>query len=622
MPTVPTLGPAPSVSPTPLQDPQIDRLLYRTIGAGGQELENVGRGLMGIGDDAASYLNQQQQQANEAAVKMADANAITGIATVLHGDGTPDNPGYLNKLGGNAVAPAPGATDATGNPLPDPHAKALSDLDQVLQSTGDSLTNPRQQAMFAQTAALRRAAAIDAINSHASTQAAQYADDASKARAGAATTAAVQAFDPTPGADNSLYLTNVHTAQLELESQAQARGLSPTGDGKDLHDQFIAQGMTPLFAQITGNLVDGGKTSAANAYFQSVKSQMDPKVADKLQAALQIGADQDSGLKTAIDVGRQIPNDINAQETELQNRFTAGSITEPVYKQALSALRADAVQQRDQISDQVRKVDGDAWMWFKQHPGATDPLKLPPTLLAQVQQLGIGSHMDSFAAANARAAPGGDPVGPDNLVLTGKLLNMAANDPDGFTKAIEQGGQTLQAQMSKTQWRAVQQTYLDIQQASPLASVPKTVQQTLAGLRTSIDAQFPPAQVKANPTGPVAQGLADYQNQVHDAIYARQASLKSQHLDPNDARSLALGLLTPIVIGASSIPWATPGTSLWHPFSSSGIPPATMTLGQRAMPWEIPSADRARITTMLQNAKKPPTEDNIQHQFKWEHGVQ
>ena len=567
MPTVPSLGPTPSVAPNELQAPQVNRLLMMATGAGGQELENMGQGIMRSSGQIGQIANEQQATQNEIDAKNADNQYLQAQTQLLH---DPDK-GYLNTQGQNATGPVRDA--------------ALSAIQELPDKIANDIQNPRARQMFLQTAQARATAAMQAIDIHASQQGNQAAIEASVGRSDAAAQAMPTAYDPL-GQNNELYNQYQSTLVQELNEQADRKGLPA-----DARAQFIQAGLGKAYAATISHLMATNQTGAAKEYLASVRDQLPDSVADKAQELLQAGSDKDTGLAASIGVQKDHPGNINAQEAALKDQFTAGKITATQYDIALSHAHADYQLQKSQEADTDRNFLGNIWAQHVQNPGMS-LASLSAQQLQYARSRNLGPQIEQMLAHNDST---------DNPALFLKLMRQAQDDPASF---VNQDVTQFQGQLSATNFRMLESTYLNINKQDVAAQqVDKLQADTVKGAMAQLKAAG--LDPKAKEGTSAADEYAKFETQLHQTLFlenqARQVKGQAP-LSPNEARERALDLVKTQALA---------GTGLWGTFQTSGPTYALVD--------KVPDTDRQQITEALKARGQPVTPANIVRLYNARH---
>jgi len=576
MPTVPTLGPAPTAQPTGLAAPPADRLLYRSLGSGGQELEDLGHAMQSTGSDFAKIATDQLATQNEAATKNADSDFVAGLEKVLH---DPDS-GYLNSQGGDAVNGRDGAIDA---------------VKKLQQGISDGITNPRQQQMFSDIANQRTQAALQAIDAHASQQGNKYAIESGMTRAATNGDAAARAYNPVGGADNTLYNQYIDTQKQELGEVADRMGLKDNPDGSDgVRAQFIKENLAKTYTSIVDHLTSNNQLQGAKDFFNSVQDQLPIAVRDKINNTLTAGQDKTDALNVALDVKSQT-TDIAAQEKILDQRFKAGDITADVHDMALQKLRADTAQRRSEEAEADKSMIGQIWGLKQKNPNLalTD---LTPSQIAYIKNRGLGTHVDAILNSSPAI---------DDAKLYNDQMRMASEDPSAFVK---QDLSTLSGQLTPAHWDhlvGVQSSINrgDVKAMDQAKLMHNTVTDIKAGMLSA------GINLTPKPGTPQAKALDAFESSLRDSLVAAQTAKGNAPLSRDEARQIGLGLLKDQTLTGTG----------W--FIDTHKPVWQMTPQERAAPWTIPDADRAQITQALRNRKQPVTEDAIQRLYKYTQGL-
>jgi hypothetical protein len=176
-------------------------------GAQGRALEQAGRGLQQLSDNAASVALQEQREANQKAIKDADVRFREGLIGLQYGDGTPENPGFQG-LAGDEPARQMGSYLERAKKLQNDIATSLGNERQV-----EDFTLEANRLIVSAQGDMARHAAVETKKSRVAT---------SEARLRVAANEAALSYNNPEVIDRSLA-----TARGEAVSQAQLMGASP-----------------------------------------------------------------------------------------------------------------------------------------------------------------------------------------------------------------------------------------------------------------------------------------------------------------------------------------------------------------------------------------------------------
>jgi len=534
--------------PGPMAD---DRAPLRRMDGGGQEVQQLGQSLMRAGTDYDRLAAQQQALTNESTVKDSTAQLHDMVSKLMYDPET----GYMNAKGKNALGAAEGGR------FDDVHDA----LQNAVRDLGGKLTNPEQQRMFGQVAQQVTGAAVNAMRQHASQQNTVYAMDSSRARGDAAGESAVLAFNPMPGADNSLYQQGVAVRTAELRDQARLAGLDA-----DSAAGFVKAGLAKTYTSVLDHLLANGQTKAANDYFGSVRDQLPSQVADKITAALTAGRAKDDGINLALTLGQKFGT-LAQQEAELNKRKLAGDVDADTYTVAQAQLRAGDAMRKSAQADAEKQFLGSIWDAHRQNPAMT-VANLTPQQLAFVKASNLGPHVDNILRPDTAPKI-------DDIETVVQLRHMAADDPVGFVH------------LDLHKFGLNPSSLLDLSAKqdgiTKKGAIQLSVDKLMSGaVRTAVgELKVAGVDPGAKPGTDAAQNYADFQNAafnaLEDEVKARQAS-KLKPMTDADARAVVLGVVKKTTLA---------GTGVLGFFQDDG--PAYQVVSK------IPAADREQITQAL-----------------------
>ena len=596
MPNVPVYS-SPSVEPTALPGvrQQTPYRLMQAATIGPAEVANAGKMMQQAGKEIAQEVTYEQIQENEAAAKEFDGKQIGATQGVVDK--------FLSLKGSDATGPA--------------FDEAVDTIKKIPQDMADNLANPAQAEIVKPGAKLRAYAAIGQLQAHKRQQVDVYETAASQTRIKAASDAAAGSYNPmtdTPSLKfdhdapetNSSYQLNLQTVASEARDRA-AKVYGSGDQAADLRDQYVKDALANTYISTLGHLTDGKNATTADmkvarTYFDSIKGELSTEQRDKVKAVLEAGDLKNKALTLALEVGEKFGG-IGAQEKELNRRFKAGEITEPEHTYALSHLRSDDTQRREQQTEGDRKFMGDLWDFARQGGKITD---LKPSQIAYIKSRNLGPHVDSVFNGAERNI--------DDSQLYSDLSKQSAEDPSGF---VRQDLAKLRGQLTEAHWNHLigMQTTINRNDVKAM-DMNKTIHVAVSDTRDALKAAGFDIHAKPNTSG--AKTMAEFETQMRDALTAAQSTWEEKKLTPTqqreEARKITLGMLKDQALaGTQTIPIFGSNT---HKRVYS------MTPEERRANWVVPDSDRKLISDSLTRQGLAPTEDNIQRAYKLSQGVQ
>lgn len=253
---------------------------------GGQQAQELSRGLMKTGSTAAAIGADMQMQAN--AARHDDAvNQLVDAGTKLRLEA-------LQLKGRNALE------RPDGKALPDEYGEKLG---QIRQQIAAGLGNDAQRAAFGRTADRYLTQFKGSLSSHMLQQQEAFADDTYK---GTVETAANQ------GAllygDPQTRQESYDTIRRAVEIQAQRKGW----DDKTRDDE-LQHAVSPMHLGIMQSMIKGGRAADAKAYYDEHSSDMTIQARAGIQGALQsaVAAQKSDGVVGDVwgQIGPRTAND-------------------------------------------------------------------------------------------------------------------------------------------------------------------------------------------------------------------------------------------------------------------------------------------------------------------------
>lgn len=377
------------VAPNVVQAPQLDQraLMNRLPGAMG---EGLGQDIASAAQGVAQLYHQANQTRVEDAinsqVRPFQQNLIQGYQAktglnALVGDQTP-----LNPDSGRA------SDDQAGRSLPD---QVMGQFDQHLQQVRSGLTNPAQQAMFDQAATRLRLEANGQVQAHATQQAMVYQDQTNKATIGTE----INHVGAVGVVNGQLDPATIHQSMARVnaavDAQAQLHGWSP--------EMIAAQRMdaaSQLHATVLGSLLAQHNPQGAAVYFQDHRDDIDPAVAQKMDAVIQANVTNQKA-DTAVDQiwntkGPKVDGDpvnLDTMSQTIRDQFKNDPNGQ---KLALAALKERAQEHDYAAKQREESITGGLWQQVL-HGSSLSSIKASP----QYMQLDGTAQVKFISAAEA-----------------------------------------------------------------------------------------------------------------------------------------------------------------------------------------------------------------------------
>ena len=174
--------------------------------AKGRGMAKAGAALQNAGDALGDVVLREQAEDNERGAKESEIKLRNRYNTVLYGDGTAENPGYLNSQGENAVKNQAAAQEALG---------------KIREEILKEAPNDRVREMFGTTSAILQGDYVNALGKHATTQREVANDATSQARMNKAIDAGALAWN-----DPEMLATSQGIVQNEVLDMAERKGWS------------------------------------------------------------------------------------------------------------------------------------------------------------------------------------------------------------------------------------------------------------------------------------------------------------------------------------------------------------------------------------------------------------
>ena len=380
MPRVPVYElPTAQPSSLPSAYQQVPASLDDAMLARARQGAQIGQGLRTAANALSAFEEKERIEKNEADVKSATAE-LNGAATGILYDETN---GYLYQQGKNALG--------------DRKTGTVDALRKARDTISGKLTDPRAQRMFAMSSEAMLASFNNQIESHAGREHQTYLMTSSKKRVSSAANLAVMAYNPGPGADNSVYDTQVTTVRAELTDQGQnLLGLR----GDDL-TKFVKDGLSDIYLATAEHLANTGKGEASKAYLQQHAGAItNVEKMDQVRTKVDASADTDMALRTAL----SLQGSYAERRAELKKMFLTDGpnrINANVYRLANQELDAQEADHNRARTEAGNSAMTQATVWLINNPTAS-VTQVPRALLNTITQSGKLQDLISFANNNNR----------------------------------------------------------------------------------------------------------------------------------------------------------------------------------------------------------------------------
>lgn len=205
MPTVPQASP--QVQSRPI-DPGFQSASAASIDAfgalGAQGAQRLGRSLQQLGDEGFKLALRNQIEDNEREAKNLDVQLTSAIRIISDGDGTPQNAGYFQTRGENALAG---------------YAPAKTQVEKAREKLLQSAKNDRVREMFADVSAKRVEHELDKMSRFVGQERRRAADTVAEARMSEAANDAARAWN-----DPATLRRSIGIAAAEVRDMAERNG--------------------------------------------------------------------------------------------------------------------------------------------------------------------------------------------------------------------------------------------------------------------------------------------------------------------------------------------------------------------------------------------------------------
>jgi hypothetical protein len=474
----------------------------------GQQEQQLGRAISGLGNQLAANAIDAQININEAQVKSADNALADTVREILH---NPER-GYINQSSKTAVDGYKSASDA---------------VDEAVKSAGDALENDAQRQLYSAAAQRRRQQALGMIETHAAQQTKQYNTDATVARIGTNERDMVSAAAAWKVPGSAFALADA-TRKDEIEALIEQK-YGANAD-KALKDAARLEINTKAHVAVLDEMLSKSQVKDAQEYFAAKLREIDPEKQDNVRKALEAAGRQNSVL-TYSDKLMATVKGYSAQMKQVQADFEAGKI-DGKEREAIEA-RVDhkrAVAQSQQAEGEKWAM-GQAYDFLQKNPGKSVE-DLPPNLYRNVL-----THLPSLRSFSAQE---GKTV-TDPTTYYG-LRQMAANEPENFAKLNLLASRE---KLSQGDWRHMVELQGSISKNDAKAM---DHQRTLGRTLKAINAELAAVGIDTTPNAGTDKGkkqaeeLARFNNSLLQAIDTEQQT-KGRALTFEEARKVGLDQL-------------------------------------------------------------------------------
>ena len=345
----------PGVSMQPVQTPSTAAPRVQPTGDNGNQ-DAIMRGA-----EIGLRLGEQwQDNIDRAALTEADNRMAESVRQAMQ---DPEK-GYLSTVGKNAVG--------------DSRRRAEGMLKERREAIESGLS-ASQREQFAEIANRRQQRALAAMDEHEQHQGRVWAMGETEARAKSIGQDAVSAWG---------------TPEWEVMHGSMVAAVDDYADLAGLGDEgkksLRSAATTELHGAIVERLVARGMTQDAKAHLERYAGEIDQATAGKLRALSQQADEERVGISTALRLGRDLPS-LQQQHETLAADFEAGKITADSYKVALSHLRANDQEKRQQRSLAREDARAEFQAWAQQNRTKADwALRMMPTAMsAKLDDLGL-----------------------------------------------------------------------------------------------------------------------------------------------------------------------------------------------------------------------------------------
>jgi hypothetical protein len=459
-------------------------------------------------------------QFNEAGVKSAQADWLGGMNAILYDPTT----GFLNQKGAAAMGGFGAAQDA---------------VEKYYKQISDSLGNPIQRDIFSKVSDPLLDAFRAQIQQHAASQCRVYDHDASQSSAQNACDLAVNAYNPAPGADNTLYrygaaLYRYGAALYHNNLENIFSHTCPVGPDNenyqallDHHTQFGPDGnggMVSLHNSIINRLLGDNQPQEARCYLDQVQHTLPEPTRDKLDQYICTATDQKTAYQTALQAQAQ-ETDLAKQQAILDGKLKNGQISQNVHDIAQQTLQASQNQMAAVQKQNDEQVIANVLGLKNNNPNAaiTD---IPASNWAYLTSRGLDR--------NAQAILDSHPA-TDDPKRFNDLHRLSIEDPVKFTQT---NLLTESGNISQAHYKYLQTLQDAINKQDPQQMQASKVVNTAVN---TLRAEMKMAGINPEPGSPEEQQQAQIESDLRDQLIAAQQAKNGTPLTPEEAQNIAMG---------------------------------------------------------------------------------
>lgn len=347
--------------PTPSGRGGISRLQLSTPQRGieAQAEAQFGKVIQGMGDTIAQIGFNEKEKVAGARIEEAYNQYSTGMLELEYGQ----EQGFINILGGEAVK----------QPLVDDYRKRREAIAIKLR---DGLDDDAQKTAFSNRVMVADRQFDARLYRHVAEQSRIYQDQVGEGVFATERANAGLNYDQ----PNQIAMS-LARVDKEIERQARVKGIT---DVDVINDMKRKEG-TLIHANVMEQMLAQGRDSAAEAYYNGVKSELMPEVLPKMESKIRQARIEGESIRAADTVwnvlGPKLPGspiELEKMEVLIRDRYKGNP---DVVKAAISDIRSRAVAHKDQVNEQTASHKSKVLGAY--HDGATlEQLQLMPEYTA------------------------------------------------------------------------------------------------------------------------------------------------------------------------------------------------------------------------------------------------
>jgi hypothetical protein len=369
----------------------------------------------------AHYLKEQKEALTTASVE-AQTDFQTGLDAILYkppdANGKADTAGFKYQRGDAAIEKLPGTR------------KAISDLQAEISGR---ISNPDLQRAFLQTTSAQIIASDREMMTHVGAEIEGKKDAAFKAKWKATIRTMGTAFD-----NPERQMVEAVNMRGVLEEEAARRQMP-----KEVRDEMFASFKAESVEAILKGYLAVNDWQGAEGVLATVGSALDPDVRLSFEQHIRPLKSSTQGEMAARAIIAKA--DVNGKwNTEIAEGLLSSMPAGPIYDEARKRVEHAKGQFDARDADQIDTLWNEAYSILNrlgtltptdQTPGATDGdrLRLPQIKASLLRRkAGAWESLEQINDRMNRNLPDREMENPDEVALFAKLLNQAAEDPDGF----------------------------------------------------------------------------------------------------------------------------------------------------------------------------------------------